>query len=410
MMIPLAAGRADPDAILWRPTAERAATARLTDYRRWLAYRRGLRFDGYDDLWEWSVTETGPFWRSVVDYFQVNLHGHSADAPALGVAEMPGARWFPHALVSYAEHALRHTADEDAAIVAIDETGATTTMSWRDLRRQVASVAESLRRWDIRPGDRVAGYVPNAIEAVVAFLATASIGAVWSACSPELGASTVAARFGQIRPRVLFAADGYFFGGHRHDRRAEGMEVLRALPTVEHHVHIPHLGTSAPAGSTEWSELVAHPAVPSFEHVGFDHPLWILYSSGTTGTPKAIVHSHGGILLEHSKFHGLHLDLSPGDRFLWHTTTSWMMWNVLVSGLLTGATIVLYDGSPTHPGPDRLWQIADRVGATFAGAGAAYHSACERAGLRVGDRFALERLRSVGSTGSPLPAAAARWI
>jgi acetoacetyl-CoA synthetase len=328
---------------------------------------------------------------------------------------MPGARWFPGAELNYAEHALREgdvAQRNSPALVFQSETRPLTALARVELRAQVASVADALRELGVRRGDRVAALLPNIPEAVIAFLACASIGAVWSSCSPDFGTHGVLERFQQIEPVVLLASDGYVYNGRAHDRRAVVAELRDALTSVRHTILVPYLDPAAARASrmVNWPELLGRAAPPTFESLPFEHPLWILYSSGTTGPPKAIVHGHGGILLEHLKALALQNDLRPGDRFFWHTTTGWMMWNLLVGGLLAGCTIVLYDGSATHPDLDVLWQLAQNAHVTRFGAGAAYYATCMKAGLTPGRRFDLAALRAIGSTGSPLPPEAYHWI
>lgn len=400
---------ADPSP-LWTPSAEQARASGFARYLQWLARERGLAFAGYADAWAWSATEIEAFWGSLWDFF-----GIRASAPYTTVLEtrtMPGARWFPGARLNYAEHALRHADDAHPAILFQSETRPLTEIGGGELRRQVASVAAALRGMGVAPGDRVAAYLPNVPEAVVAFLACASIGAVWSGCSPDFGAESVIDRFRQIEPKVLIAADGYAYAGTPHDRRTVVSRLMEALPSVAHTVLVPYLDADARIdGTRPWAELIAAgDDAPRFEPVAFDHPLWILYSSGTTGAPKAIVHGHGGIVLEHLKALVLQQDVRPGDRVLWYTTTGWMMWNRLVGGLLAGATVVLYDGSPAHPAPDVLWRLARDARVTHFGAGAGYFMAGMQAGLRPGERFDLHALRQISSTGSPLPPEGYRWI
>jgi acetoacetyl-CoA synthetase len=401
---------ADAPDLLWTPSSERTRDSGFARWLAWLARERGLRFDGYADAWAWSTTEIEAFWGSLWDFF-----GIQADAPFTTVLEsrtMPGARWFPGARLNYARHALRHGDDAHPALLFQSEIRPLTAIGWGELRRQVASVAAALREMGVAPGDRVVAYLPNIPEAVVAFLACASIGAVWSSCSPDFGAESVIDRFRQVEPKVLIAADGYAYAGTPHDRRAVVARLREALPSVAHTVLVPYLDPAARVdGTRPWAELVADgEAEARFEPVPFDHPLWILYSSGTTGAPKAIVHGHGGIVLEHLKALVLQQDVRPGDRVLWYTTTGWMMWNRLVGGLLAGATIVLYDGSPVHPRPDVLWEFVEAARVTHFGAGAGYFMAMRDQGVRPRERFQLTALRQVSSTGSPLPPEGFRWI
>ncbi|MCI0347692.1 MAG: AMP-binding protein, partial [Chloroflexi bacterium] len=321
-------------------------------YLAWLNETRGLDLRTYDDAWRWSVGEPGAFWRSVWDHFEVLAH----DVPTgdLVDARLPGARWFPGATLNYAEHALRlpGRADGDVVVMGRSQTRGPTDLTAAELRDQVARCAAGLRRLGVRRGDRVAAYLPNVSEAIVALLATASLGAAWSSCAPEFGVRAVIDRFGQIEPRVLVSIDGYRYGDKSIDRRAELAEIRAALPSLEATVVLPYLDPPAAAeipDAVAWDTLLAEAATLELEAVPFDHPLYILYSSGTTGLPKPIVHGHGGILLEHLKALGLHTDLGPADRFCWFTTTGWMMWNYLVSGLALGSTVVTFDGNPAFP-------------------------------------------------------------
>jgi acetoacetyl-CoA synthetase len=410
---------------------------RIQTYLRWLREQRGLDFSAddpaaYDALWRWSTTDLDAFWRSVWDFFDVQ--SPTPFGAVLAESRMPGARWFPGAQVNYAQQAFRHAEVAHAAghpaIVWADEArlaqGAVETLSWPELRRQVASFAAHLKRLGVGPGDRVVALLPNRPETVVAFLACASLGAVWSVCSPDMGPVAVLDRFRQIEPKVFVACDGYRWGGVAHDRRAVVRQLLDELPTVRDVVLWRALDAAADpqdfAGTTrrahDFAALAADdvPLEPAW--LPFDHPLWIVYSSGTTGLPKAIVHGHGGIVLEALKLGVLHNDLgasvATGDRYHWYSSTGWIMWNAQVGGLLGGTTICLFDGNPggPHGTPDwsTLWRFAGLAGVTFFGAGAAFYASCLKADVepqRVAD---LSRLRAVGSTGSPLAAEAYRWI
>ncbi|MFJ4480385.1 acetoacetate--CoA ligase [Streptomyces xanthochromogenes] len=398
---------------LWQPDSERIAAARITRFQAWAAERYGAPAEGgYPALHRWSVTELDTFWRAVADWFDIRFS--SPYTAVLADRTMPGAQWFPGAALNYAEHALRTAEDParaaDPALVHVDETHRPAETSWSELRRQVGSLAAELRALGVRPGDRVSGYLPNVPQAVTAFLASAAVGAVWTSCAPDFGARSVLDRFQQVEPVVLFTVDGYRYGGKEHDRTDVVAELRRELPTLRAVVHIPLLGTPAPEGTLAWSALTGGDAEPVFEQVPFDHPLWVLYSSGTTGLPKAIVQSQGGILLEHFKQLGLHCDLGPEDRFFWYTSTGWMMWNFLVSGLLTGTTVVLYDGSPGFPDTGAQWGVAERTGATLFGTSAAYVMACRKADVHPGRDFDLSRVKGVATTGSPLPPDGFRWL
>ncbi|MFJ5886323.1 acetoacetate--CoA ligase [Kitasatospora cineracea] len=412
---------------LWRPDPARAAASRLVDFQRWAAAHHGApaaplapvttdteAATRYADLHRWSTDDLTRFWTAVTEYFDVRFH-----APPTAVlaepATMPGAKWFPGATLNYAEHALRPAEDpanaDRPAILHLDErTTEPVATTWPELRRQVGSLAAALRANGVRPGDRVSAYLPNIPQAAVALLATAAVGATWTSCAPDFGARSVLDRLQQIEPTVLFAVDGYHYGGKDHDRTEVVAELRRELPTLTTVIHVPLLNTPAPEGTLSYDALVASFVEPVFEPVPFDHPLWVLYSSGTTGLPKAIVQSQGGILVEHLKQAALHLDLGPDDRFLWYTSTGWMMWNFLLAGLLTGSTIVTYDGSPGHPDTGALWSVAARTRATVLGTSAAYVIASRKADLHPGRDLDLSAVRCLGTTGSPLPPDGFQWI
>jgi acetoacetyl-CoA synthetase len=400
--------------LLWEPSAKMVERARLTEFMRWLASERGLELDDYEALWRWSVDDLEGFWRAIWDYFDVQADGDPGTV--LTSHEMPGARWFPDTSLNYAEHVFAGKDDGAVAILHASELRPLAELSWGELREQVAAVAAGLRSLGVRRGDRVVAYMPNIPEAIVAFLASASIGAVWSSCSPDFGPASVVDRFAQIEPKVLFAVDGYRYGGKDFDRTATVAQLQEAMPSLERTVVLPYLDLEPDLASLDraiaWDELAAEGrgAALGFERVPFDHPLWVLYSSGTTGLPKAIVQGQGGILLEHLKKLHLHVDSHPGDRLFWFTTTGWMMWNFLVSGLLTEAAIVLYDGNPGHPDMSTLWDLAARARVTMFGTSAAYISACMKEGAEPAAGRDLSALRSVGSTGSPLSPEGFDWI
>ncbi len=399
---------------LWEPPAELVERSRLTEFMRWLEAERGLALGSYEELWRWSVDDLEGFWASIWDFFGVLADGDPTTV--LASREMPGASWFPATRLNYAEHVFAGKEDAETAILHASELRELDELSWGELRAEVAAVAAGLRALGVRPGDRVAAYMPNVPEAIVAFLACASVGAVWSSCSPDFGPASVIDRFAQIEPKVLFAIDGYGYGGKRFDRRQVLAELQAAMPTLERTVVLPYLDPepdlSALRDASTWDELAAAGAGAElvFERVPFDHPLWVLYSSGTTGLPKAIVQGQGGILLEHLKKLHLHVDAHPGDRLFWFTTTGWMMWNFLVSGLLTKAAIVLYDGNPGHPDMGVLWDLAERAGVTTFGTSASYIAACMKAGVEPGSGRDLSRLQAVGSTGSPLAPEGFDWV
>jgi acetoacetyl-CoA synthetase len=399
------------DAPLWRPTEEWAQSSALARYMRWLGEERGLRFDDYDALLRWSIDDLDGFWRSIWDHFDISPEADPG--PALADDRMPGAEWFPGARLNWAEHCLRlgGRADDDVVLVARSQSRDRISLTAGQLRDEVARVRAGLVRLGVGRGDRVAAYLPNVPEAVIGLLATASIGAIWSSCAPEFGTRSVVDRWSQIEPSVLLTIDGYRYGEREVDRGAEVAAIQAALPSLRHTVVLPYLRSSAdiPDAKT-WDELRAQPAELAFESLSFDDPLFVLYSSGTTGLPKPIVHGHGGILLEHLKIHALHHDLGPADRFFWFSTTGWMMWNYLVSGLAVDATIVLYDGSPAHPDIGFLWRMAAEEGVTYFGTSAPYLMACRKEGLRPGEIADLSRLRGIGSTGAPLPVEGFRYV
>jgi acetoacetyl-CoA synthetase len=372
---------------LWEPT-----NAGDTEMAKFIA-ERGM--SGYDELWRWSVEDLEGFWGAIWDRFDVR-----ASRPyetVLANDAMPGATWFPGARLNYAEHILRMARPGAPALIHASEDRGPAEVSWDELTEQVGRCAAGLRRLGVGRGDRVVAYLPNGPEAVVALLATASIGAIWSSCAPEFGVPTVVDRFAQIEPKVLLATDGYSYGGKRFDRSDRVREIATAIPSLEHTIMVP----------SGWEELLSETAELEFEQVPFDHPLWVLYSSGTTGLPKAIVQGQGGILIEHLKKSRLHSDLTPDDRFFWFSTTGWMMWNFLVGGLLAGSTIVLYDGQPDVRG---LWRFAEEVGVTCFGTSAGFITACMKAGVEPAREADLSALESLGSTGSPLPVEGFEWV
>ena len=419
--------------VLWAPTPEMVERSQLTRYIRWLAENRDLHFEDYHALWRWSVTEIEEFWGTLWEYFGVIASRDPQGAPGSEAEEgrfeevlaervMPGARWFEGARLNYAEHIFRGKAEDEVAVSYASELRPLTELRWGELREQVGAVREGLRALGVAPGDRVVAYLPNGPEALVAFLATASLGAIWSSCSPDFGPGSIVDRFAQIEPKVMFTVDGYRYGGKDFDRLEVVADVAAQIRSLERIVVVPYL-----SASPELSDLADHPKVAepmtwgqlaelgqgaelTFERVPFDHPLWVLYSSGTTGLPKAIVHGHGGILMEQLKKGFLHLDAQTGDRFFWFSTTGWMMWNFLVGVLLTPASIILYDGNPGYPDMGVLWDLAERTGMTCFGTSAAYIAACMKDGVEPGDGRDLSRLRSVGSTGSPLSPEGFDWV
>jgi acetoacetyl-CoA synthetase len=398
--------------LLWEPSEETKQQSTLMRYMQWLESTKGLKFHTQEELWEWSVNNLEDFWASIWDFF--HIQASKPYSTVLTERKMPGAHWFPGAELNYAEHVFRNASTSHPAVIFQSEQQPLQEVSWDELARKVGWVANALRSMGVQRGDRVVAYMPNIPETLIAFLASASIGATWSSCSPDFGTSSVIDRFKQIEPTVLFAVDGYRYNGKAVDRLPIISELQAALPTLKKTVLVPYLNKDASTESLKdavlWQELLKGSSELRFEQVPFDHPLWVLYSSGTTGLPKAIVHGHGGILLEHLKNLALGLDMKPGDRFFWYTTTGWMMWNLLISGLLVDATVLLYDGSPAYPNMDALWKFAQDSGMTFFGTSAAYIASCMKAGIEPGKTYDLSKLRGIGSTGSPLPPEAFQWI
>ena len=399
---------------LWTPSPEQVERTVLTRYMRWLETERGLSFEGYHDLWDWSVTDLEGFWGSLWDYFDVQ-----ASRPyerVLGRRDLDSAEWFPGAELSYAEHIFRGKPDDRVAIIHASELRPQAELTWGELRAETARVAAGLRELGVERGDRVAAYLPNIPEAAIAFLACASIGAIWSSCSPDFGARSVVDRLAQIEPKVLFAVDGYRYGGRDFDRLDAVAEIQGAIGSLETTVVLPYLDPSPDLGrladAVGWADLgrSSGDTELEFAQLPFDHPLWVLYSSGTTGLPKGIVHGQGGILLEYLKQLHLITDAQAGDRIFWFSTTGWMMWNYLIGALLTDAAIVIYDGNPAAPDPEVLWDLAATARVNCFGTSAAYISACIKNGVEPGRGRDLSALRSVGSTGSPLSPEGFRWV
>jgi acetoacetyl-CoA synthetase len=398
--------------VLWRPTSEQVERATVTRFAGWVEERRGVSVPDYETLWRWSIDDLEGFWGAVWEFFEVR-----ASVPyerVLGARSMPGAEWFPGARLNFAENCFRDRDPFDVAVRFASEAHPLAELTWRDLTERVARVAAGLRGFGVEPGDRVAAYLPNGPEAVIAFLACASLGAVWSSCSPDFGALSVIDRFAQIEPRVLLAVDGYRYGGKDFGRLDVVRRLQGALPTVIRTVVLGYLDPAPDlhglTAAMPWGDLEALAEPLTFAQLPADHPLWVLYSSGTTGLPKAIVHGHGGMLLETLKKMHLHVDLQHGDRLFWFTTTGWMMWNFLVGGLTTDASIVLYDGNPATPDLGVLWDLVERTGVTTFGVGAAYLGACAKERLRPRAGRDLTAVRGVGSTGSPLAPEVFDWV
>ena len=393
--------------MLWSPPADALERTRMGRFLTTVNAERGLDLEDYDDLHRWSVTDLEGFWESVARFFDVRFH-----APyerVLAERRMPGAVWFPGAKLNYVEHLLGTDEDTDTvAIVARSQTRDDIELTFGELRERVARCRAGLQRLGVQPGDRVVGYLPNIPETLIAFAATASLGAVWASCAPEFGVRSVVDRFGQIEPKVLLAVAGYNYGEKWIDRRREVAEIRASIPSVEHVVHVPY-GEPVIEDAVGWDDLLAEDGPLAFDPVPFDHPIFVLFSSGTTGLPKAIVHGHGGILLEHCKNLGLAWDLNPGDRLLWFSTTAWMMWNALVSVLLTRASIVMIDGNPGYPDMGMQWRLAQELEATHMGVAPAFMLACRKAGVQPRE-YDLGRLRMLLTAGSPLPLDGYEWV
>ena len=404
--------------LLWAPRREFADSSNLASYKKWLRETRGKSFTNYHDLWRWSVTDIEDFWTSIWDYFQVQ--STTPYTQALDSRTMPGAKWFEGSRVNYAEHLLRHEplAPDDVVFHHLSENRPLAKMTWRELGRQVRILATQLRSMGVAPGDRVVSYMPNVPETAVAMMAATAIGAVWSSAAPEFGTKTVIERFSQVAPKVLFAADGYRFGGKDFRREAEVRRIVSELPTLERVIWLPYLdaGGAVPdlPKALSWTRVMDQPDVPRetfrYEYVAHDHPLWVVFSSGTTGLPKAIVHSHVGVLVEHLKLLHFHLGLKPSGNMFFYSTTGWMMWNLLIAALLTGSSVVLYDGNPAYPSLDFLWKLAADTGVTSFGASPTYVQMMEKAGLKPGEAFDLSKLESVVVAGAPSTPETFEWF
>lgn len=399
--------------LLWEPTEERKQQSNLYDYMAWLKREKGLDFKDYSSLWQWSVDELELFWESLWEYF--NIQSEQPYETILTSHDMPGNRWFPEATINYTEHIFRQRNDNTPAIIHSSETRNTEEVTWDQLYKDTAHLQHTLKNLGVKKGDRVVAYVANIYESVVAFLATASLGAIWSSASPDFGTQSVIDRFTQIEPKVMITVDGYSYSGRDFDRMSVVENIQSQLPTLEATVIIPYLNESPNYQRLKqpilWEDAIKPNGQSdlSYEYVAFNDPLWVLFSSGTTGKPKPIVQSQGGILLEHLKALTFHMDLSEDDRFFWFTTTGWMMWNFIVSGLLTGSTIILYDGNPGYPNRERLWEFAEETKMTIFGTSASYIIDCMKNNVSPGEIYDLSHLKNISSTGSPLPPEGFVW-
>jgi acetoacetyl-CoA synthetase len=394
--------------ILWMPPADLRQSTEIGRFMNWVRDQRGLDFDSFEDLRRWSVSDLEGFWGAIWGFYGVIAH--TPYERVLGTSTMPGAQWFPGARLNYAEHLVGREDDaEQVAVVAQSQTRPPLELTFGDLREQVARARAGLRRLGVGPGDRVVAYLPNIPETLVAFIATASLGAIWAACAPEFGARSVVDRFAQIEPKVMLAVGGYGFRDRYVDRLAEVAAIRARMPTLEHVVSVPYGDATIP-DTVAWPQLLAEPAPLEFEPVAFDHPLYVLFSSGTTGLPKAIVHGHGGQLVEHFKNQGLGWGLKPGDRLQWFSTTAWMMWNALVSALLLRASIVMLDGDPGWPDLMAQWRQAEHYRPTVMGVSPPYLMACRKAGLEFGRECELDCIEALCTAGSPLPAEGYRYV
>lgn len=398
--------------LLWNPTTESKKGSEIVKYMNWLREKRNLNFATYEKLWEWSVNEIEEFWSSIWEYYEVR--SSTSYEKVLKEEVMPGADWFTGAHVNYAEHIFKKIDLEKTVIYSESEVRPFSKMTWRELQEKTASVATHLKQLGVQQGDRVVAYMPNIPETIIAFLAASSLGAIWSSCSPEFGVESTLSRFQQIEPKVLLTVDGYRYNGQSFDRMETVQELMEGLPSVEQVILIPYLNDKPTVNklknSSLWDEVLMTKGELTFAQVPFNHPLWILYSSGTTGLPKAIVQGHGGILLAHLTLQGLQANVTEKDRFLWYTTTGWMMWNIVVGSLITGASVVLYDGSPSYPDLGVLWRLIEKSGVTSFGTSPGYILACMKEGIEPQKTYDLSKLSTFAYTGSPLSPEGFKWV
>ena len=397
--------------VLWAPSVQQIGETRLAAFMQWLGQERGLNFPDYQALWQWSVDDIDAFWAAIWEFFDIQADGDASTVLVDG--SMPGAKWFPGVRLNYAEHIFRNASQDTPALIARSENQPLQEISWAELEAATGALAATLKAMGVQAGDRVVSYMPNRPETVVAFLACASLGAIWSSCSPEMGVSVVVDRFRQIKPKVMFAVDSYSYNGKIHVRNTVVDDLARELPSVQHIIHVPgpaNEQTASWPNCRSWQEATAQAAPLGYTRLPFDHPLWVVYSSGTTGMPKAMVHGHGAIVVTHLKTMQLQHDVRPADRFMFLGSTGWIVWNLMVGGLLSGATVVLYDGNPTWPDAATLWNFIDAQGVTHFGCGAAFLTQSLKDTLVPNQSARFDSLRSINSTGSALPLDAYEWV